>query len=75
MTQSGFFGNGLSGECLRLQMSKGYFKRFGDMPTSQADVGVRVSLPVGTGWVPVLLKKKEPTETWEMIDEQTSENR
>jgi hypothetical protein len=75
MTQSGFFANGLSEECLRLQMSKDYFKRFGDMPTSRAEVGVRVNLPNGTGWMPVLLKKKEQTETWEMIDEQTSENR
>jgi hypothetical protein len=34
-----------------------------------------VNLPVGTGWMPVLPKKEEQTETWEMIDEQTSENR
>ena len=75
MTQPGFFANGLSEECLRLQMSKDYFKRFGDMPTAQAEVGVRVNLPMGSGWMPVLLKKKEQTEAWEIIDEQTAENR
>ena len=74
LTQTEFFSNGLSEECLRLQMSKDHFKRFGDMPTAQTQVGVRVNLAAGNGTRPLFLKKKEQSENWEVIDEQTSEN-
>jgi hypothetical protein len=72
MAESGFFANRLAEECLRLQMSKDHFKRFGDMPTLQGEVGLRVQLPAANGVVPVTLKKKPDSETWELVDEQTS---
>lgn len=74
MAQGEFFSSVLSEECLRLQMSKERFKRFGDLPVVQGESGIKVNLQVSNGTVPVLLKKKEKADTWKAIDEQTSEN-
>lgn len=74
MSKSEAFWSELSEECMRLQMSKDHFKRFGDMPTLEGDAGLRVQLPVANGMVPLTLKKKPQKEGWELIDEQTSNN-
>ncbi len=70
LAQPEFFANTLSEECLRLQMSKDHFKRFGDLPMAQAETGVRFSLESTHGTKPVFLKKKD--EGWEVLDEQAA---
>ena len=74
LAKSDAFWNELSEECMRQQMGKDRFKRFGDMPTLEGEAGLRVHLAVANGVLPVALKKKPQTETWEVIDEQSSNN-
>ncbi len=74
MAQAEFFSSTLSEECLRLQMSKDHFKRFGDLPMLQTEAGVRINVQATHGSKPVFLRKKETPEEWEIVDDQTSQS-
>jgi hypothetical protein len=74
MQQPQFFSSVLSQEYLSAQVSKDHFKRFGNLPMAQAGTGVRMSLALARGTLPILLRKKEASEEWEVIDERTSEH-
>jgi hypothetical protein len=69
-----FFSTILPNECLHHQLTKEHFKRFGDLPVANGDAGVRVNLTVPSGVIPIPLRKKESSATWEVIDENTSTN-
>jgi hypothetical protein len=73
MEQPEFVSRVLAEECLRKQMSKEHFKQFGDLPTVQTETGVRVNLAVANGTRQIYLRKNGAAESWEVIDEQTSE--
>ncbi|HMD38353.1 MAG TPA: hypothetical protein VKH15_03665 [Candidatus Acidoferrum sp.] len=68
----GFFSTVLPEECLQLQMSMDHFKRFGNLPVAEVEDGIRINLPTAGGKIPILLRKKEPAKTWEILDGRTS---
>lgn len=72
LRQPGFFSTDLPEECLRQQMSMDHFKRFGNLPIAEVDTGVRVNLPLKSGPIPILMRKKDSSDVWEVVDERTS---
>lgn len=68
----GFFSTVLPEECLQLQMSMDHFKRFGNLPVAETEDGVRISVPTAGSKIPILLRKKEGPNTWEVLDGRTS---
>jgi len=68
----GFFSTVLPEECLQLQMSLDHFKRFGNLPVAEVEEGVKINLPMAGGMTPIVLRKKEAGNTWEVLDGRTS---
>ncbi|HEY2548514.1 MAG TPA: hypothetical protein VGI46_20740 [Candidatus Acidoferrum sp.] len=72
LRQPGFFSTVLPEECLRLQMGMDHFKRFGNLPVAEVDAGVRLNLPLTSGPIPILLRRKDSADAWEVLDERTT---
>lgn len=72
LRQPDFFSTILPEECLRFQMGVDHFKRFGTLPIAHEPSGMRITLLGDAGAIPVLLRRVESSNTYEVVDERTS---
>ena len=72
LRQPEFFSTILPDECLRFQMGADHFKRFGALPVAHEPSGIRITLAGEAGPIPVLLRKVDSANTYEVVDERTA---
>lgn len=65
---SGFFATTLAQDCLRSQIEQERFGRLEDAPSPEAEAEMRLLLPISGSKVPVVLRQKKESGTWDVID-------